>query len=177
MKKVILTLVAIVVWASSANAGIFNGHTVQYGYFFPDLSSPSGNADNGNYVVPTTVVNGFTGIFSLDLQSDGFTANFHADNSWTAAEFNGFRITDINGTIPDFTSFDVVSNTALSGSPELSFDADNLFVNWQGLSFTSGAVVFSVNAIPEPEIYAMLAAGLGLMGLVARRRKLQAAVA
>jgi hypothetical protein len=31
--------------------------------------------------------------------------------------------------------------------------------------------------IPEPEIYAMMAAGLGLMGFVARRRKLQIAAA
>ena len=30
---------------------------------------------------------------------------------------------------------------------------------------------FTVNAIPEPETYAMMLAGLGLMGFVARRRK------
>jgi hypothetical protein len=33
--------------------------------------------------------------------------------------------------------------------------------------------VESVNAIPEPEIYAMMVAGLGLMGFIARRRKQQ----
>src|SRR5882672_3058734 len=32
---------------------------------------------------------------------------------------------------------------------------------------------FHVTPVPEPEIYAMLAAGLGLMGFVARRRKQQ----
>ena len=35
----------------------------------------------------------------------------------------------------------------------------------------------NVAAIPEPEIYAMLAAGLGLMGFVARRRRQQLAAA
>jgi hypothetical protein len=179
MKKLIFTAALVVVWASSADAGIFNGHTVQYNYFVPDLLPPfvtlSGNAANGNYVVPATGINGFSGIFSLDLQDDGFTANFQADSSWTGGRFNGFRITDIEGTISDFTSFSVVSNTALIGSPELSFDADHLFVNWRGLSYIPGSIVFSVNAIPEPEIYAMMAAGLGLMGWVTRRRKQQLA--
>jgi hypothetical protein len=32
-----------------------------------------------------------------------------------------------------------------------------------------------VAAIPEPEIYAMMLAGLGLLGYVTRRKKLQAA--
>jgi choice-of-anchor C domain-containing protein len=35
----------------------------------------------------------------------------------------------------------------------------------------------SITAIPEPEIYAMMAAGLGLMGFVGRRRKLKIATA
>jgi hypothetical protein len=30
---------------------------------------------------------------------------------------------------------------------------------------------FQVTAVPEPETYAMLLAGLGLMGTIARRRK------
>jgi len=34
-------------------------------------------------------------------------------------------------------------------------------------------MVVGINAVPEPEVYAMLAAGLGLMGFVARRRKQQ----
>lgn len=41
-------------------------------------------------------------------------------------------------------------------------------------SDNSGTVTLSVTAVPEPEAYAMLLAGLGLMGLVARRRKNQA---
>lgn len=36
-------------------------------------------------------------------------------------------------------------------------------------------MVIGVNAIPEPETYAMLLAGLGLMGFVARRRQRRAA--
>ena len=35
----------------------------------------------------------------------------------------------------------------------------------------SGGVSLSITAVPEPETYAMLLAGLGLMGAIARRRK------
>ena len=35
----------------------------------------------------------------------------------------------------------------------------------------SGSIVANVTAVPEPESYAMLLAGLGLMGAIARRRK------
>jgi len=38
-----------------------------------------------------------------------------------------------------------------------------------------GTVSLIPTAIPEPEVYAMLAAGLGIMGWIGRRRRLQAA--
>jgi hypothetical protein len=54
----------------------------------------------------------------------------------------------------------------------------SLVVPWWG---QAEAPIFAeslvVRVIPEPEIYAMLAAGLGLMGFVARRRKQQLAAA
>ena len=49
------------------------------------------------------------------------------------------------------------------------------------ISFTANTNAFEtdnhafISAVPEPEIYAMLGAGLGLMGWVARRRRQQAA--
>ena len=43
--------------------------------------------------------------------------------------------------------------------------------------FFDGLSVTPVAAIPEPETYAMLLAGLGLLGFAARRRKLKAATA
>ncbi len=38
--------------------------------------------------------------------------------------------------------------------------------------YQNGSVTISVTAVPEPETYAMLLAGLGLMGAVVRRRKI-----
>jgi len=35
----------------------------------------------------------------------------------------------------------------------------------------AGSIAFQITAIPEPETYAMLLAGLGLLGFMARSRK------
>jgi hypothetical protein len=36
---------------------------------------------------------------------------------------------------------------------------------------SAGVLTYTVASVPEPETYAMLLAGLGMMGFVARRRK------
>jgi hypothetical protein len=52
-------------------------------------------------------------------------------------------------------------------------DAFNPALEWtsHGLDDFSGLGVHSIAAIPEPETYALMLAGLGLLGFVARRRR------
>jgi len=63
----------------------------------------------------------------------------------------------------------------------LNFDAPHLkvqFLTGQYDSRATGDLLSqTIPAIPEPEIYAMMAVGLGLMGWVARRKKLKEAAA
>jgi hypothetical protein len=42
---------------------------------------------------------------------------------------------------------------------------------------TAGQVIAVANIIPEPEIYALFLAGLGLVGFIARRKKMRVAEA
>ena len=41
----------------------------------------------------------------------------------------------------------------------------------------NGNIHYSLSAVPEPETYAMMLAGLGLLGFAARRRKQKTEVA
>ncbi len=65
-----------------------------------------------------------------------------------------------------------VKSSALSGSAQTKDQWLSTFANtdnWQaGTSLPTGSVL--VTAVPEPKNYAMLLAGLGLMGAIARRR-------
>ena len=59
-----------------------------------------------------------------------------------------------------------VGNASLGSN--LDLPADDGYVTFNGGSASVGV---SVSAVPEPESYAMLLAGLGLMGFMVRRRK------
>ena len=166
--------------ASGASAGLFDGQTLRFEYHFPQLGTlyveSATVPPHGNYVVgPAVEILDFaSAIGSLDLQSDGFTATFVRSgtfgNGGGTATYNGIVISDILGALPAFSSLSVVSNTAVTGGPLVSFDADNLYINWVGMPFQNGSVVFAVTAIPEPSSFALLFAGLGLLGFVAKRR-------
>lgn len=179
-----LVAVSIVMWfglgTGAANAGLFDGKTVNYQYYFPDLTTPYSAAANGNYLVSASVEisNVVDGYGTLDFSGDSFIISFAYGSSYSSAPFNGFAISDAISTMDPFVSFNLVSNTGVLGTPVLSFDADHLYVSWQGLNFGGGDLVFIVNSdttispVPEPETHSMLIVGLGLVGYTLRRRKI-----
>lgn len=62
-----------------------------------------------------------------------------------------------------------------TGSVDIVGHIDSLhldrFANPAGGAFINSSVVSPIAAVPEPETYAMMLAGLGLLGVAARRRK------
>jgi hypothetical protein len=78
-------------------------------------------------------------------------------------------------------SFDILSAEQVVGSfrhlwlPKLGHDLSWNIEYLADAMGTTDLVRLSVAPIPEPEIYAMMLAGLGVLGFVARRKKLQAA--
>ncbi len=110
---------------------------------------------------------------------------FPAGCSTVPASFNGLRVSDLNDSTGNALQ-SVLVTTNMSGwsTSRLSFGNDSVQFDWRGLSFdrdtrlTATLEFGSVTApIPEPETYAMLLAGLGLLGFAARRRKLKEAAA
>lgn len=91
---------------------------------------------------------------------------------------------DVNSLVNTATAAAINGNVAgksanLGGSVATSWAAGStLYVRWNDINDTGNDhglaidnVKFSVSAVPEPESYALLAAGLGVIGFVARRRR------
>ena len=108
--------------------------------------------------------------------------------------FNGLGVSDLNDSTGNALQ-GVLIDTNMAGwdTSRLSFGSDYVQFDWKGLSFTSDiwsdwthtslvtpATYFNatldfgqapITAVPEPETYAMLLAGLGLLGFMGQRRK------
>jgi hypothetical protein len=123
----------------------------------------------------------FSGSFSFD---DSLLAVFDLDNNplLTVAAITSLSMTynDVSYSLadawalPDVSFYDGVflglsySNDAITFVPGL-FSTSDAYVT-DGLN--TADVIYA--AVPEPESYAMLLAGLGLMGLIARRHSQRA---
>jgi hypothetical protein len=136
----------------------------------PDGIWPSGTIAGSNYTSGPIIVN-FTPSFgatitSLSLDVAGYVStNLLAYNSSNALIFDqAVTLTYGAETNPGvYSNYTISSNSGIS-----SFGFDSA----QAAGNTSiDNVVVTTSAVPEPEAYAMMLAGLGLMGFMVRRKK------
>ena len=66
-----------------------------------------------------------------------------------------------------------IGGAAFGGTTTLALDAGSYYYAVAGYGFSPGgyAIASTTAPVPEPETYAMLAAGLGIVGFLARRRR------
>ncbi len=172
-----------------ADSGSLLGHTLTFERLYPDTSTLY--LGGGPAVVTTVATAGTADVVSWGLSTGGglifwdpeaHTITFDFQGSGycginlglgctSTDTIDGFRLTD--NTVP-FASVSYTSTGPMLF--QVSLVAGQILVNVDGFGTDVGTdLTLTVTSVPEPETYAMLLAGLGLLGFVARRRKQQAA--
>ncbi len=178
----LLALATVASAASLSHAAVLDGQTIGYNYLFPsvgDVIYDPGPIVVGPGVELPALYSVFSDVATADFSDTNILFDYYTNANWATGSFNGFRVWDINGVIPAFTSVTVNPATNMVGfsAANITFDADNIYVNWQGLAMNPSTIVSldinggggSVGSVPEPTSIALL--GMGGIGLVLARTR------
>jgi hypothetical protein len=169
-----LSLVAGLSISAAANASVIK-LTVAEGdaktFNFGNSFSKSGNFSD-------TFSFSFGGASDLSFSLISFPPTAKKDISGLSFEL----FHDVSGKSSQSMGFFGQENTLVIGSSSSPLDHDflkvaagNYHVNIKGNAYGTGGGTYAgsmtVSAVPEPETYAMMLAGLGLIAVVSRRRK------
>lgn len=160
--------------------------TSLFSYFF-EISGPTSSSVplifSGAYGAAVSNGNwGTNTIVGYRIANDAARGTFQCSRDLTSGcgqgTFGGTLAVAANHEYPVYLSLEVqaIANNIYSTSAAASIDP-YFYIDptWAavnpGYSLTVSGVGNSVPAIPEPETYAMMLAGLGLLGIAARRRK------
>jgi hypothetical protein len=160
----ILVVTALIPVTSSAQWG---GGSIQLRRFFPDMATlltDHGAAGVGAGAEFPGV--GSFGQLDVDLLGRGLDI-VHVDGTprmFAPAAFNGYRFTDVGGTIPTFVAVTVHPSTSVGGFDlsRVTVTANDVWVNLEAMTLGPGDVIALnvITAIPEPATAGLLSVGL-----------------
>lgn len=159
----------------AVQADYLDGSTILYNPLSPSHPDPLG----GPYAatVGSGIEYGFllgpnnTPLGSIDVQDQAIRIQFDQTGTW----WNFILQFDIAPSLPSLESVQFGPETSLiySQNAALSFSGHRIELDVSGITIGQNLVVLDLNAavVPEPGSTAMLLAGLGTLGWVARRQR------
>lgn len=169
----VATASVLLAGVATTQAGL-EGHTVTADWLYPNFNSVLETHDvvvgAGVELPPSVIINDDK--FSIDLSDAFIQFDFNATSNWTSTDFNGWRFSDTNGTIPEIIGYSIDAfSSGVSGltNSDLGFDADSVWGNFAGITVAGSGdyIRLKVDFIPEPATLTLLAIG----GLALCRRR------
>jgi hypothetical protein len=171
IKCILAALIFLVAstFTSSASATLI-GNTIS----LTGLDSYPSNAIIGSGIEFWGLPGGQASVLNFDFGANTLTisSNLPFNSFWS-----GYGTYVFSGFTDTITSFDLVSNTGFFGdiTSNLSFTNNSISLGIDGGASLGAVAVYdigtTVSPVPEPDTYAMLLAGLGLLGFTTLRRK------
>jgi hypothetical protein len=170
INKIVLAVVfSVFVFAGSAGAAFLDAKDLRIRYLFPDMTTDF-TAPMDVVVGPGVEANFGFGTPLVDVSDTNIYFDFSI--SGAAASFNGFQFIDYTNTIASFGLVTIAGTNLAFNAASITFDANNIWVNFQGLSSGSnGFVSLNISPVPEPSTLLLLGSGLVGLGFVRRRFK------
>lgn len=187
-KSLAAIAVAALAIPAAAHAG-FNGDTVSLtfnntSFTAPVVFAPSAVVGSGvEFTGRGTDVFGQIWDMTADISDNGLVFNFYehtrannpppgSGNIWASNDYWKFDFTFTNSQVPTNMHLQAYTSQYPWGAQatlsSINANGHNLSVGFSAFKTTDNYVL---TAVPEPETYAMVLAGLGLLGVAARRRK------
>lgn len=158
-------VVATTCLSGSAHATLV-GDSITGTYYYPNLSTIDENL--GTVIVGDSLEFDRES-FSIDISKDGVVITGKTCCIWQQSSFNGFTLVD-NTNPHAFDDLKFAYTTYDSNIKNyITITGNTISVNWTTFFQLPGYQI--VLLVPEPETYAMLLVGLGLVGALARRRR------
>jgi hypothetical protein len=184
MRSIVAALCVQLAVTVPAGAAVFNGEQLQIaGGTHPAKSfsfAPSDTFAVGSAGPEVSAVYSASIFFDFDFSDTGLlTVGFHNPHPGLSfsAGFTPFTFTDVNGSIPKFTQFALLSSSFGFMQGDLSFSDDELSFDFGGRVLGNGQVLTAqigvepqVGVVPVPATLPLLVSALGLISICRRRR-------
>ncbi|MDL2358287.1 MAG: PEP-CTERM sorting domain-containing protein [Pseudomonadota bacterium] len=170
----IAIIASVLLVAVPAQASLLLGKTVRLSHDFPAMGANNVAVDE---VVGPGIewMTGYAGTYQVDVSDTSISITFNnAGGLWLGCcIFNGFHLNDVGNTVASFTNAALSSSSFGFPAGAVTFDADNIYVNFAAFGPTpaGGTINIELNVNPAPEPASIALIGLGLFGLAFGRRK------
>ena len=168
-----LLVVLVCALALPARADLLTGDTIRTWELYPDLSTIfAGPVD---VVDPGTILSfpGFAPIVNIAFNDANITITMVRDATAFTSAFNGFRFFDVSEAPFGAVTLDSATDVPGIDASRVSFDAQNIYVNFSGITYSTGQEVsLDIRAVPEPASSPVLLVIAALVTYAVRRRKI-----